>query len=56
MSSLAYKIDILIIGGGQAGLSAAYHLGRLGWRAARAIWFWTNPRSPAAPGNSAGRR
>ncbi len=30
MSSLAYKIDILVIGGGQAGLSAAYHLKRLG--------------------------
>ncbi|AUH65741.1 NAD(P)-binding domain-containing protein [Paracoccus zhejiangensis] len=30
MSNLAYKIDILVIGGGQAGLSAAYHLHRLG--------------------------
>ena len=30
MSSLAYKIDILVIGGGQAGLSSAYHLHRLG--------------------------
>lgn len=30
MSNLAYKIDILVIGGGQAGLSSAYHLQRLG--------------------------
>lgn len=30
MSNLAYKIDILVIGGGQAGLSAGYHLHRLG--------------------------
>ncbi len=30
MSNLAYKIDILVIGGGQAGLSSAYHLHRLG--------------------------
>ncbi|TRW99149.1 NAD(P)/FAD-dependent oxidoreductase [Paracoccus sp. M683] len=29
-NALAYKIDILVIGGGQAGLSAAYHLQRLG--------------------------
>ena len=29
-SNLAYKMDILVIGGGQAGLSAAYHLHRLG--------------------------
>ena len=29
-STLAYKIDILVIGGGQAGLSSAYHLQRLG--------------------------
>lgn len=30
MNNLAYKIDILVIGGGQAGLSAGYHLQRLG--------------------------
>lgn len=30
MNSLAYKIDILVIGGGQAGLSAGYHLAQLG--------------------------
>lgn len=30
MSNLAYKIDILVIGGGQAGLSAAYNLQRSG--------------------------
>lgn len=30
MSNLAYKIDILVIGGGQAGLSAGYHLARRG--------------------------
>lgn len=29
-STLAYKIDILVIGGGQAGLLSAYHLQRLG--------------------------
>lgn len=30
MSTLAYKIDIVVIGGGQAGLSAGYHLQKLG--------------------------
>ena len=30
MGNLAYKIDILVIGGGQAGLSAGYHLQKLG--------------------------
>lgn len=30
MNALAYKIDILVIGGGQAGLSTGYHLQNLG--------------------------
>ena len=30
MNNLAYKIDILVIGGGQAGLSSAYHLHQMG--------------------------
>ena len=30
MNNIAYKIDILVIGGGQAGLSSAYHLHQMG--------------------------
>jgi cation diffusion facilitator CzcD-associated flavoprotein CzcO len=30
MDNIAYKIDIVVIGGGQAGLSSAYHLHKIG--------------------------
>lgn len=48
MSSIAYKIDILVIGGGQAGLSAAYHLHQLGLAGGRG--FLVLDKSPRAGG------
>lgn len=48
MSDVAYKIDILVIGGGQAGLSAAYHLQRLGLKGGRG--FLVLDKSPRAGG------
>jgi cation diffusion facilitator CzcD-associated flavoprotein CzcO len=30
MNNIAYKVDIVVIGGGQAGLSSAYHLQKIG--------------------------
>ncbi|MDB6180632.1 NAD(P)-binding domain-containing protein [Paracoccus fistulariae] len=48
MSNLAYKIDILVIGGGQAGLSAAYHLQKLGLTGGRG--FLVLDKSPQPGG------
>ncbi|WBU65120.1 NAD(P)-binding domain-containing protein [Paracoccus aerodenitrificans] len=35
MSNLAYKVDIIVIGGGQAGLSSAYYLRQFGLKGGR---------------------
>lgn len=47
-SNLAYKVDILVIGGGQAGLSSAYHLQRLGLTGGKG--FLVLDKSPRAGG------
>ena len=45
---IAVKVDIVVIGAGQAGLSAAYHLRRLGFKPDRD--FVTLDQSPAPGG------
>lgn len=56
MSNLAYKIDILVIGGGQAGLSSAYHLQKLGLKGGKGYLVLDKSPSPAGRGSSAGPR
>jgi cation diffusion facilitator CzcD-associated flavoprotein CzcO len=48
MDNIAYKIDILVIGGGQAGLSSAYHLQKLGLKGGKG--FLVLDKSPKAGG------
>lgn len=48
MNNLAYKIDIMVIGGGQAGLSAAYNLGQMGLRGGKD--YLVLDKSPRAGG------
>ena len=46
-----YKVDIVVIGAGQAGLSAAYHLKSEGIEPERALWYWMMSSVPVVPGN-----
>jgi cation diffusion facilitator CzcD-associated flavoprotein CzcO len=48
MERIAYKIDIAVIGGGQAGLSSAYHLQKIGVPAGKG--FVVFDKSPQAGG------
>jgi len=48
MDNIAYKIDIVVIGGGQAGLSSAYHLQKLGLKGGKG--FLVLDKSPRAGG------
>lgn len=48
MAQVVYKIDIVVIGGGQAGLSSAYHLGQFGLEPGRG--FLVLDKSPRPGG------
>ena len=54
MNNLAYKIDILVIGGGQAGLSSAYHLHQTGLQGGKGYLVLDKLPQPGGPGSFAG--
>jgi cation diffusion facilitator CzcD-associated flavoprotein CzcO len=51
---VAAKIDIAVIGAGQAGLSSAFHLRRLGLEADKEFVIFDRSPGTGAPGNFAG--
>lgn len=53
---MAAKIDIAVIGAGQAGLSSAFHLRRLGSEADKEFVIFDRSPGTGAPGNFAGPR
>ncbi len=54
-SRVALKVDIVVIGAGQAGLSSAYHLRRLGLVPDRDFVVVDHAPRSAVRGSSAGR-
>ena len=53
---IALKVQIVVIGAGQAGLSAAYHFKRLGLTPHKGFVVLDQSPGPGAPGRTAGPR
>lgn len=53
---VALKVDIIVIGAGQAGLSSAYHLRRIGVQQERGYPVFDRSPAPGEQGSSAGPR
>jgi glycine/D-amino acid oxidase-like deaminating enzyme len=53
---IALKVQIVVIGAGQAGLSAAYHLKRLGLTPHKGFVVLTSLQDRGAPSRTAGPR